>query len=71
MPPKTGEEFDGPAVTEDPFVRQSPLADTKERELDTRKARQGVAFGEMRYVLGISLALVILAGIVLWIVFVT
>lgn len=38
-------------------------------ELTTVEARQGITFGRMRYVLGISTALVALAFFLIWLVF--
>jgi len=38
----------------------------KHTELTTNEAREGETTGHMRYVLGVSLALVVIAGIVLY-----
>ena len=36
------------------------------KELTTNEAREGETTGHMRYVLGVSLALVVIAGVVLY-----
>lgn len=39
------------------------------RLVPAQQARQGIALGHIRYVLGISLALAVAAGLVIWLVF--
>jgi len=41
----------------------------KHTELTTNEAREGETTGSMRYVLGISLALVVVAGIAIFIIY--
>jgi hypothetical protein len=40
--------------------------DEHRSDLSTNDARQGVTFGRMRYVLGISVALVVVAFFAIW-----
>ncbi|HWD27533.1 MAG TPA: hypothetical protein VG387_10235 [Rhizomicrobium sp.] len=44
-------------------------ADTKKRVVPTEQARQGETSGHVRYVLHISLALAVIAGVVIWSVY--
>lgn len=46
-----------------------PRHDTTRREMPEKRAKQGVAFGHMRYVLGVSLLLAVLAGVFLFLAF--
>jgi hypothetical protein len=39
------------------------------RLVPAQQARQGITFGHIRYVLGISLALAVAAGVVIWLAF--
>jgi hypothetical protein len=41
----------------------------KHTELTTNEAREGETTGHMRYVLGVSLALVAIAGLVLYLIY--
>ena len=41
----------------------------KHKELTTTEARQGETTGSVRYVLGISLALAVIAGVILYFVY--
>jgi hypothetical protein len=42
------------------------MAQSKRTVLSGEQASQGIKLGHMRYVLGISLALCVLAGLLLW-----
>lgn len=43
--------------------------DTTRKNVSERAAKQGIAFGHMRYVLGVSLLLAVLAGVFLYLAF--
>ncbi len=43
--------------------------DTTRREMPERQAKQGIALGHMRYVLGVSLLLAVIAGFFLYLAF--
>lgn len=43
--------------------------DTTRHEMPERQAKQGIAFGHMRYVLGVSLLLAVIAGFFLYLAF--
>ena len=46
-----------------------PRHDTTEKEMPEREAKQGIAFGHMRYVLGVSILLAVIAGVFLFLAF--
>jgi hypothetical protein len=39
------------------------------RLVPAQQARQGIILGQVRYVLGVSLALAVVAGLVIWLAF--
>jgi hypothetical protein len=43
--------------------------DAPQKEVPEWRAKQGVAFGHMRYVLGVSLLLAVVAGVFLYLAF--
>jgi len=43
--------------------------DTTRPNIPERQAKQGIAFGHMRYVLGVSLLLAVIAGVFLYLAF--
>ncbi len=43
--------------------------DAVQREVPENDAKQGIAFGHMRYVLGVSLLLAVIAGVSLYLTF--
>lgn len=43
--------------------------DTTRRDVPENQAKQGIAFGHMRYVLGVSLLLAVIAGFFLYLAF--
>ena len=50
-----------------PTVTNTPAThDSTKRVVPTEQARQGEAPGHVRYVLHISLALAVIAGVVIW-----
>lgn len=46
-----------------------PRHDAARKNVPERQAKQAVAFGHMRYVLGVSLLLAVLAGVFLFLAF--
>ena len=43
--------------------------DTTRPEMSERRAKQGIAFGHMRYVLAVSVLLAVIAGVFLYLAF--
>ncbi len=48
----------------------SPLTDHPKRVVPTEDARQGETSGHVRWVLRVSLALAVIAGVVLWAIYI-
>ncbi len=48
----------------------TPLTDQPKRVVPTEDARQGETSGHMRWVLRASLALAVIAGVVLWAIYI-